>query len=150
MKKLLAGLLAGGMLFQTSAFADTLTEVVDIMSTQYTSLTMNFNANFELNKPMDWLGAIQDYSDNLGYYYDLGDDIADYQSIVESIMDSSSNMTAKANVSEDYKKVDAEFIGNLNLPFSNNLGSSGQVVVTNSIIHSLRFGTSSIDNISAK
>ena len=120
MKKLLAGLLAGGMLFQTSAFADTLTEVVDIMSTQYTSLTMNFNADFELNKPMDWLGSIQDYSDNLGYYYDLGDDIADYQSIVESIMDSSSNMTAKANVSEDYKKVDAEFIGNLNLPLQIN------------------------------
>lgn len=120
MKKLLAGILAGGMLFQTSAFADTLTEIVDIMSAEYTSATMNFDMNFELNKPMDWIGSIQDYSDSFGYYYDIGDDIADYQTIVESILESSSNMTLKANVSEDYKKTDIGIIGNLNLPLQIN------------------------------
>ena len=113
MKKILAGLAAGAMIFQTSAFADTLTEAVEILSSQYTSASINFDTKFTLNKPMDFLGAMQKAEEEGPYYYEHP---VDYQMLFEGLFDSEYQMEMKVDASPDYKKMDIEIQGDISLP----------------------------------
>lgn len=113
MKKLLAGLAAGAMIFQTSAFADTLTEAVEILSSQYTSASINFETKLTLNKPMDFLGAMQKAEEEGLYYYEHP---VDYQMLCEGLFDSEYQMEMKVDASPDYKKMDIEIQGDISLP----------------------------------
>lgn len=119
MKKILAGILAGGMIFQATAFADNLTEVAELMAAEYTSATVNFEMAFTLNKPMEFLGKMQDYYDEDSYFY-MGSDAADYQMLAESLFNSTANATVKVNASDDYKKIDMQMQGEFTLPMQIN------------------------------
>lgn len=117
MKKFLAGIVAVVCSFQMTAFADVLDEAVEILSTQNTSSTLNFEMSYELNKPMDFLGEMQKYYEDEDYP-DMNP--VDYQMVAESILDSTANMTMKMNSSEDFKKIDLEMKGDFSLPVKAN------------------------------
>ncbi len=121
MKKLLAGVLAGGMLFQTAAFADTADDLTEILSQQYKSATIGYSARVKLEKPLAFLEEMQnaeeeEYKSQEWYSYYPGEDIADYRMLAEGLFDSTADLTVKVDASEDYKKIDSEISGNITFP----------------------------------